>query len=446
VSGRRPPRALRTRLLLTITAGVAVTLIAVTAVFNVALARSLHTDANEIVRARAQGELAALRVTDDRITVPPGLSASIDARAWVFRGTRAIESPPVDPDLDQAARRLAGGPERFLDVDDDARLYALPITTTGGARVGTVVTGISLAPYHRTRTIALVASIALALIAIAAVGFASAYILRAALRPVARMTADAAAWSEGDLDSRFEVGPPHDEITRLAATLDGLLDRLAAGLRRERRLTAEVSHELRTPLSQIGAEIDLALRRDREPAEYRAALEEIRRSAGRIEATIDTLMATARQGTILPRGTGDARSAASRVIAACEPLAARRGVSLDLDAPADGLRAGVEIPVIERILQPLVENAVRHASGRVRIQLSGDERGVVVAVVDDGPGVAEDEEEAIFEPGVRGSAGHADGAGLGLPLARRLARAAGGDVTAQAVAGAGTFRVRLPPA
>ena len=65
------------------------------------------------------------------------------------------------------------------------------------------------------------------------------------------MTEDAASWSEHDLDRRFDLGEPYDELTRLAATLDGLLERIAASLRHEQRFTAELSHELRTPLARI---------------------------------------------------------------------------------------------------------------------------------------------------------------------------------------------------
>ena len=234
------------------------------------------------------------------------------------------------PELDAAAASLAMGPERTIDVSGDVRLYALPIIA-GDQRLGTIVTAISLEPYRRSRVIALISSIALAVAVLAAVAIAAAAILRAALRPVARMTEDAERWSERDLDKRFDVGPPHDEISRLAATLDGLLDRLAAGMRRERRLTAEVSHELRTPLAQIQAEVDLALRREREPSEYRRALEEIRASAERIGATIETLLATARQDALLPRGTGDVAEAATRVVGALGPLADGRRVVVRID-------------------------------------------------------------------------------------------------------------------
>src|SRR3954452_279421 len=104
---------------------------------------------------------------------------------------------------------------------------------------------------------------------LALVGCAAWGLLRSALRSVSRMTRQAATWSERDLDRRFGLGEPHDELTQLASTLDGLLHRLAASLRHEQRFSAELSHELRTPLSRVIAETELALRRERTPSEYR---------------------------------------------------------------------------------------------------------------------------------------------------------------------------------
>ncbi len=89
----------------------------------------------------------------------------------------------------------------------------------------------------------------LALVVMLAVALAARWLISRALRPVLTMTRQAAAWSEHDLDRRFALGPAHDELTQLAATLDELLERLATSLRHEQRLSAELSHELRTPLA-----------------------------------------------------------------------------------------------------------------------------------------------------------------------------------------------------
>jgi len=139
-------------------------------------------------------------------------------------------------------------------------------------RRGTLVAGISLKPYEQTEATALVDSVLLGAVLLVVVGFAAWWLLASALRPVGRMTEQAALWSERDLDRRFNLGPPHDELTRLGATLDGLLDRLGASLRHERRFSAELSHELRTPLARIIAEAELALLRERKTPEYREAL------------------------------------------------------------------------------------------------------------------------------------------------------------------------------
>ncbi len=228
------------------------------------------------------------------------------------------------------------------------------------------------------------------------------------------MTEDAERWSEHDLDERFDVGPPHDELSRLAATLDGLLDRLAAGMRRERRLTAEVSHELRTPLAQIQAEVNLALRREREPSEYRRALEEIRASAERIGATIETLLATARQDARLPRGTGDVAEAATRVVGSLGPLADGRRVVVRVDPSIESPRAGVEPEVIERILQPVIENACRHGLGEIRVGVTTENGDVAVTVADDGPGVTPATASASSSPASGGGgAGNSGEAGAG---------------------------------
>ena len=273
----------------------------------------------------------------------------------------------------------------------------------------------------------------------------SRWVLAAALRPVARMTAEAAAWSERDLDRRFDLGEPHDELTSLAATLDELLDRLAASLRREQRFSAELSHELRTPLAKIVAEGEIALRRERGPAEYRAALELVLRNARQLTRTVEALVAAAQHEASAARGTADAYTVAIDAVDACTTLAAERAVSVTAERPLRPVRIGVERDLATRILQPVVENACRYAFGRANVSIVRGAGRVQYVVEDDGPGVVPSEREEIFEPGVRGGAGGDDGtgAGLGLALARRLARSTSGDVEAR-TKGSGGFIVTLP--
>jgi signal transduction histidine kinase len=369
-----------------------------------------------------------------------------DSPAWVFAGGRTLERATARPAVARLARSLAGTDGRTVQDDaSDTRLYSSAIQE-GPIVAGTVVSGISLEPYERTASRALTGSVLLAAFLLVLIVLGVRFVVGRALRPVAQMTAEAVRWSESDVDHRFNVGPPHDELTALAATFDGMLDRVAESLRHEQRFTAEVSHELRTPLSAIAAEADLALRRERGSEEYRSALQAIATRARQLQRVLATLLATARAQAAGHGHRCDPAVVAERV------LEAHRTADFDGEGPrlelidhAGGAAIGAEEEVVERILAPLVENACAHARSLVRltIERAGDE--LRIAVDDDGPGVPADEHERIFDPGYRASAASENGAGLGLALSRRLARAIGGEVQHPPDANGGAnFRVSLP--
>ena len=339
--------------------------------------------------------------------------------------------PSATQEVARAARSLANGPERTLDIGEKTRLYALPVVQRG-VRYGTVVSAVSLDPYQETGRTAMIGAIILAVLLLGAVTVLSRWMLGRALLPVSRMTEDAATWSEHEIDRRFDLGVPYDELTRLGSTLDGLLERIAASLRHEQRFAAELSHELRTPLARISAEVDLMLRRDRSSDEYKEALAAIQRSSDQMTRTVETLVAAARQEAGLTRTTSDARDA---VLAAASNVRAA-GTTLDIRValPSEPARVAIDEELVERMIQPLIDNAVRYGRSLVDVSLVRNGSFALVRVVDDGPGVAAHEQASIFEPGTRGGGGegHLDGAGLGLALARRLARSAGGEIDGHA--------------
>jgi signal transduction histidine kinase len=254
------------------------------------------------------------------------------------------------------------------------------------------------------------------------------------------MTKQAAEWSEHDLDRRFDLGPPHDELTALSATLDGLLARVSSSLRHEQRFSAEVAHELRTPLAGVRGEAELALHAHDTPPEVRAALEQILAGTERMEAVIDTLLAAARADARSVPGAADAEGAARAAVGAVEQVAHSAGVQLRVKAPPDAPTVGADADLVAQALHPLLDNAVRHARGAVTVAISSDRAEVVFSVEDDGDGIGDANAEALFEPGASG----AGGAGLGLALARRLARSCGGDVSAVSSRDGGRFLLRLP--
>jgi signal transduction histidine kinase len=437
----------RNRLLLIVVVALGVALGAATYGFNVLFAHTSSRDADSLLRQRVDSERALIQVKNGRMRITETSDDNLgDSRIWIFRNGHAIESPKSTAETAAAVRTLVGRPRRFVDVPgQDERLYAAPIVGNDGLRVGTLVAGISLAPYEQTQQTALIGSLALAGTVLLLVGIAVWWLLRSALRPVETMTKQAAAWSEQDLDRRFELGEPHDELTRLGATLDGLLDRIAASLRHERRFSAELSHELRTPLSKVIAETELALRRERAPEEYRDALAAALRNAQQVSRIVDTLVAAAQHEASPGRHVADAYAVAREAIdSACDD----GRVALLSNGRPRAIRLGVEADLAARVLQPVLDNACRYGRSRVTVEL--DRRGsrVLYRIEDDGPGVAASERETIFEPGVRGSAGAGSaGAGLGLALARRLARNVSGDIEVESNGGSGAvFVVSLPTA
>jgi signal transduction histidine kinase len=414
-----------------------------TATANLLLSDRLDSDANAVLRARAAAQLATLGVQDGRVVVREGPGDQVlDQHAWVFAGGREVEHPAAPAAVQRAAAGLARTrTPRRIDAAGDVRLLAEPAYDRGGRRIGTVVAGLSLVPYEDTEHIGLLASIALSLFVLVAGALVARLAVRAALRPVAQMAARATDWSEHDLDRRFDLGRPHDELTGLADTLDGMLARIAATLRHEQRFSAEVAHELRTPLAGIRAEAELGLAGGSVSDTRREALERIVAITERMDASIETLMTLGRQELDPGVASADALAAASAAADACRPAARARDVELRVSSANGSALAAAPAEAVVQALNPLLDNAVRHARQTVDVEVGARHTNVEIAVSDDGPGVSPEMLETIFDPGVR--RGDHDGAGLGLPLARRLARACGGDVSAQRATG-GRFVLRLP--
>ena len=257
---------LRARVVLASVYVLALGVVAIGITINVLLTNSLDADADAVLRARADAQLATVDLRGGTVVVSEGAQdEALDREAWVFAGGKAIARPPAPPAVDRAAAGLAGArPGTTVDVGGEVRLLAEPAYGADGrTRIATVVVGVSLGPYEKSERIARLGTVGLGAFIVLAGALVAWRAVGAGLRPVERMARQAAAYGEHDLSQRFDLGPPRDELT----TLDGLLDRLEAGLRREQRLTAEIAHELRTPLSGIRAEAELGMAAGRSAAD-----------------------------------------------------------------------------------------------------------------------------------------------------------------------------------
>jgi signal transduction histidine kinase len=444
-----PTRSLRSRLSWSATLVVALWVALLTVGANLLLGVALARQADGVLRARAEAAAATVLLGPGGQVqvVDTGDDTALDVGTWIFAADGTpVESPSGSPErVDREAAALAGratGVETAdVGLSDRTRLLALPVRE-GAGRIATIVTSTSLAPYEELERLAGVGSAVLGILLMVIVHLVLRANVTRALRSVREMTGQAGRWSADDVDRRFGNAPRPAELDELARTLDGVLDRLGAVLRRERQLTDELSHELRTPLARVQAEVDLLRGRARDRQEQERALAAVDEAAGAMRHILDTLMAAARSAN----GQTPGRCAPSDVLGPLLRRVAggRPGVRAVCTVPAD-LVAGVDAAVLERIAAPLVDNAVRYGVDEVRIH-GGQHAGMVsITVADDGPGIPPEQIERVFEPGWRGDPadGH-DGAGLGLALARRLATAAGGRIDMTPVEAGACFVVELP--
>src|SRR4051812_1001223 len=310
----RPAVSLRNRVTIATVITLGTGLLIVGVALNLVLANRLVADAQTILENRAGALLATVDTSSPTLRVHDnGGDAVLDEQAWVFDASgKAVERPPVDDEIHAAAGELASVRRPTTrTIGEAVRLLAVPIPHGRG----TVVVGISLEPYERTEHFAALGTLLLCLLVVAAGAFLSRRAVGTALRPVAGMTAQAADWSEHDLDRRFSLGAPRDELTALAATLDALLGRIGASLRHEQRFSAEMAHELRTPLAKLRGEAELALANDGAP-EMREALAAALRHTDRMAQVIDTLLTAAQRDADPHQATVDATDALRSAAAA----------------------------------------------------------------------------------------------------------------------------------
>jgi len=283
-------------------------------------------------------------------------------------------------------------------------------------------------------------------VVVAGAAFLGLWLAGRALAPMHEAAARARRALRGDGELQLPVRGIGDEWDELAGVTNELLRAQADAASRARAFSANAAHELRTPLTAMLGEVQVTLRRERSPEEYRVALQVVEEEVQRLSRLVEMLLALARADA----GTLDAdairfdlaraaRLAADRAVVA-HPGADRR-LTLRLTpatALGDPLLAG-------RVLDNLLDNALRHGGTNVEVALEARPGRILVAVSDDGNGVPDSIRDRVFERFSREGA-PASGFGLGLAIARALAEAQGGKLWLDAAAKGARFVVELPAA
>jgi len=272
-----------------------------------------------------------------------------------------------------------------------------------------------------------------------------------ALRPVDEITSVARSISVRNLSQRLTVPQTGDELQRMAQTWNDVLERLDSAVARIRQFTADASHELRTPLALIRTTAELALRREREPEEYRRSLRAIESEAERMTALAESLLIMARAdstGFNMVLSPTDINQLVRHVVDQSRALAIEKGILLKAECNECPTLVNADGSGIERLLLILIDNAVKHTPGGgvVTVSARGTDSSVVLSVLDTGEGIAADALPHIFERFYRGdpARGGGSGFGLGLSIAQAIAQAHGTRIAVYSSRGAGSrFAVEL---
>lgn len=273
-----------------------------------------------------------------------------------------------------------------------------------------------------------------------------------ALRPVRVMAATARDISEHDLGRRLRLElPPGDELGELGATFDAMLARLETAFDGLRRFTADAAHELRAPLTLMRTQLEVTLRHDRTPEDYRAShrvvLGEIEHLSRMTEQLL--LLARADAGSlVVQRLPVEPGAFVEEVVSRWQPLATQHGVHLGAHVSPGGVMLG-DRDLLRRCLDNLVDNALRHtpSGGHVVVVSALEGPWWTLTVDDTGPGVDPALRPHLFERFARADPArtpHKGGAGLGLSLCHAIAVAHGGGIALAASARGARFVVHLP--
>jgi signal transduction histidine kinase len=274
------------------------------------------------------------------------------------------------------------------------------------------------------------------------IAFGTARTISRTLEPVCAIRAELAEITITDTGRRVSVPEADDEIQELAETVNATLDRLEGSLKQLQRFTSDASHDLRSPITAIRARIEAALL-DPDDVDWPETAHRVLESLDRLQAIVTDLLTLARLDAGVPRDV-DTIDLPGLVSAELQRSNRTKEVRTDLQprvtVVGDRLR-------LNRLLTNLLDNAERHARSQIKVIVRAEHDVAVLEVHDDGTGIAPEHREVVFQRFARlDAARHKDvnGTGLGLPIAREIAKAHGGSLTIEDSKIGARFVLRIP--
>jgi signal transduction histidine kinase len=454
--------SLRTRLVISTVALLAIVLVSLGLLVNAILAARLHSDLRQRLVERAgfatvlserglTGQQLADSLTGQGIT---GSVIASDGETFVGRD-QPRPSPPGD-----RSGRPPGRPSAPATVAPTITQQGDEVSATVSLAGSRLLLTTSSGDIERTLSLLRTTEVAAGAAFLLVAGLVSLAVVRGALHPLHKVGALADRVRGGDRGLRLRPARPQTDIGRTAAAIDAMLDSLEAAEAdaqsaevRMRQFLADASHDLRTPLAVMSAAAEDLLRTDPDRSDRERLLVELIREGRRAGRLVDDLVLMARLDDADPSSAllrDDVELTALIASSVEHARLVMRDRVIELDRPVTDLWISGDSDRIKRAVTNLLDNA-RDATppgGRIRVSVvaAPGAASALVEVRDDGPGLPVGEHERVFDRFVRlgERRGAGDGSGLGLPIARAIARAHGGDLVSRAAHRGAHFALTLP--
>ena len=333
----------------------------------------------------------------------------------------------------------------WVSVDVDGHRY---LVVAEDSDTAVVVVGRDLGDVDDAMGVVVTLVVVAVPLLLALVAFTVWLVVGRALRPVERLRREVDTVTAFRLDQRVAQPAASDEIGRLAATMNRMLQRLEDSQSAQRRFISDASHELKSPLASLHqyAEVAVSYPDRMSTADLADA---IREEGGRLESIVRGMLVLARADENSLESARVEVDLDDILLADATRLRDSTALTVDYSGVEAGRVSGSP-ELLAQVVRNLVDNAARHASSRVGLSLVDDGTEVTLAVDDDGPGIPAAQRERVFERFVRldeARARDSGGSGLGLAIVRELVAAHGGRVVAtDSVLGGARLEVTLPAA
>jgi signal transduction histidine kinase len=417
----------------------------------VLLRRSLVHDIDETAELRA-ADIAALTEAELlRESLPAAVDDEealvqvVDAEGRVLAASQSLRGRPRISDRAPEGDEIDHWTDGDLAVGGNRgyRIAALASPSRAGPATVYVASSLELLQESvATVRNALVVGVP-ALIGLVAV--TSWWLVGGALRPVEAIRRRVAEISDSSLDERVPVPPAADEVSRLAQTMNAMLDRLERSAIRQRRFVADASHDLQTPLAAIRTQLEVAIAHP-DAEDWQRATRRMLEQHGHMERLVQDLLYVARLDEGARTRPTTQVDLDDIVLAQATLVRAPGRVQVDSSAVSGACVLGNRDD-LTRMVGNLLDNAQRHARSRVTLELASDDAVVTFAVEDDGPGIPASARSQVFERFAKlddARAGRNGSAGLGLAIVREIVLAHGGAVAVADSDGGARLVVTLP--